>query len=445
MQRPQNPHKNSVIVLLMSKIGCFSYSGVGHVSPLLALAVQLKKRGHDVTFFQLADLKNRIEAAGIRYVALGEDELPIGSLIRELEDLSKLEGTAAFERVIASVVREARLVLRDAPALIEDYGIDFLLVDECCDAAATVARTRGIPFVSCALALTRYEDPSLPGWACPLPYSDDPAIVPQYRVWSNAVSTAAAPLREVVNAERQRFGLQPIQHVAETHSDLATISQQPAAFDFPRQELPRSFHFTGPFIDAAARPEVPFPWHQLDGRPLVYASLGTLQNQLPAVFRMIAEACAGLNVQLVMALGGGLQPEQLGKLAGDPLVFPYVPQPQLLDRAALMITHAGMNSTLECLASGVPMVAIPITHDQPTIARRIEWTKTGRMIALQELTVQRLQDVIHKVMTNPVYRDAVTRLQQAIREADGLNRAADIVEMVIRTEEQRTHHSFHYL
>jgi MGT family glycosyltransferase len=417
----------------MSKIGCFSYSGVGHVSPLLALAAQLQKRGHDVTFFQLADLKSRIEAAGVRFVAFGEDELPEGSLIRELEDLSKLEGTAAFERVIASVVREARLVLRDAPALLEEHGINFLVIDECCDAAATVARTRCIPFVSCALALTRCDDPNLPGWACPLPYSDDPAIVTQYAFWRSAVSAAAAPLREVVNAERQRFGLPPIEHVVETHSDLATISQQPAAFDFPRQELPRSFHYTGPFIDVAGRPEVPFPWDQLDGRPLVYASLGTLQNQLPEIFHMIAEACAGLNVQLVLALGGGLQPEQLTALRGDPLVFSYVPQPQLLERAAVMITHAGMNSTLECLAGGVPMVAIPITHDQPTIARRIEWTKTGRMIPLQELTVERLQDAVHDVLTNPVYRDRTTQLRQAIRDADGLNRAADIVEMVMRT------------
>jgi MGT family glycosyltransferase len=98
-----------------------------------------------------------------------------------------------------------------------------------------------------------------------------------------------------------------------------------------------------------------------------------------------------------------------------------------------MITHAGMNSTLECLAGGVPMVAIPITHDQPTIARRIEWTKTGRMIPLQELTVERLQDAVHDVLTNPVYRDRTTQLRQAIRDADGLNRAADIVEMVMRT------------
>jgi zeaxanthin glucosyltransferase len=103
--------------------------------------------------------------------------------------------------------------------------------------------------------------------------------------------------------------------------------------------------------------------------------LGTLQNRLPGVFRIIAEACAATDVQLVMGLGGGLEAEELGALTGNPLVMPYVPQPELLERASLMITHAGMNSALECLAYGVPAVAIPITHDQRNIAQR--WCGQG--------------------------------------------------------------------
>ena len=260
----------------MANIGCFSYSGVGHVSPLLALARRLQKRRHNVTFFQLADLKSRIEAAGICHVSIGEDELPAGSLKRELDDLSRLEGATAFERFIASVARECRLVLRDAPGLIRSHEIDFMLVDECCDAAATVARTRGIPFVSLALALTRHDEETIPYWVCPLPYSTDPELIPLYKVWSDIVGAAAAPLIALVNKERQQFGLPAIHNVVETHSHLAVISQQPAAFDFPRRHLPGNFHYTGPFLDHQARSEVAFPWEQLDGRPLVYASLGTL-------------------------------------------------------------------------------------------------------------------------------------------------------------------------
>jgi zeaxanthin glucosyltransferase len=416
-----------------ARIGCFSYSGVGHVSPLLALARRLQRRGHELVFFQRPDLESRIRAAQVSFAAYGENDFPLGSLAQELQDVSQLEGPAAFERAIAATVSEYRIVLREGPELVRKHRIEFLLVDECCDAGATLARTLRIPFVSLALALTRVEEPGVPCWGCPLPYSDDPAIVAQYVAWSNALSAVAAPLLEPINQERARFGLPRVKHVMENHSELATISQQPAKFDFPRHELPASFHYTGPFVDPEARPEVLFPWEQLDGRPLVYASLGTLQNRLPAVFRIIAEACAPLNVQLVMGLGSGLHSEELGDLPGNPLVLSYVPQLQLLERAQLMITHAGMNSALECLSHGVPMVAIPITHDQPNIAQRIVWTGTGIMVPLDTLTVERLRDAVKGVLADPSYRTAALQLQQEIQQVKGLDRAADLVESVMLT------------
>jgi zeaxanthin glucosyltransferase len=98
---------------------------------------------------------------------------------------------------------------------------------------------------------------------------------------------------------------------------------------------------------------VDFAWERLNGRPLVYASLGTLQNGSEEIFRIIASACAGLDVQLVISLGGGLDPERLGVLSGDPLVVRYAPQLEIVKRAAAVITHAGLNTTLESLAEGV--------------------------------------------------------------------------------------------
>ena len=151
------------------------------------------------------------------------------------------------------------------------------------------------------------------------------------------------------------------------------------------------------------------------------------------MFRTIAEACVGLDVQLVMGLGGGLDPEQLGTLPGNPLVLSYVPQIQLLERAAVMVTHAGMNSALECLSAGVPTVAVPITHDQPTIAQRIVWTRTGEMVAPGDVTAESLRSAIRNVTGNPLYRDAALRLKEIIRSVDGVTRAADIVETIITT------------
>jgi zeaxanthin glucosyltransferase len=142
---------------------------------------------------------------------------------------------------------------------------------------------------------------------------------------------------------------------------------------------------------------------------------------------------APLDVQLVMGLGKGLLSEELGDLPGNPLVLPYVPQLQLLQRAQPMVTHAGMNSVRECLSHGVSMVAIPISHDRPNIAQRIEWTGTGAMVPLETLTVGRLCDAMKRVLADPSYRTAALHLQQEIKQVNGLDRAADLVESVIQT------------
>ena len=112
-------------------------------------------------------------------------------------------------------------------------------------------------------------------------------------------------------------------------SPLAQISQQPAGFDFPRQSLPTCFHYTGPF--RVGTPErVPFPYERLTGQPIIYASLGTLQNRLAGVFRVIAAACEGLGLQLVLSLGGGGNVDAYRDLSGQTLVVEYAPQLTLL-------------------------------------------------------------------------------------------------------------------
>lgn len=91
-----------------------------------------------------------------------------------------------------------------------------------------------------------------------------------------------------------------------------------------------------------------FPDRELTGQPLIYASMGTVMGSVLKTFHHIAEACVGLNAQLVISLGGSASPESLPALPGSPLVVEYAPQLELLRKAALTITHAGMNTTLEC-------------------------------------------------------------------------------------------------
>ena len=92
-----------------------------------------------------------------------------------------------------------------------------------------------------------------------------------------------------------------------------------------------------------------------------------------------------------------------------------------------------MNTVLESLSNGVPMVAIPITNDQPGVATRIAWTGTGAVLSPKRLTVSKLRRKIRQVLTQSSYRHNALRLQQAIRAAGGTQTAADIIEQVIST------------
>ena len=217
------------------------------------------------------------------------------------------------------------------------------------------------------------------------------------------------------------------------YSKLAQLSEQPAEFEFPRANLPLHFHFTGPYHSSIGRENISFPWDKLTGQPLVYASMGTIQNRLLPVFEAIAVACVGLNVQLVISLGGGIPLKATSTLPGNPLVVGYAPQLEVLKRASLTITHAGLNTVLESLTCGVPMVAIPIANDQPGIAARIVWAGVGEMIPISQLTVASLQSVIHQVLTQDSYRLQTLRLQSAIQNSGGVNQAANIIESVIAT------------
>ena len=88
------------------------------------------------------------------------------------------------------------------------------------------------------------------------------------------------PVVEVIAEYRRLWNLPAYNSPNDFYSPLAQICQQPAAFEFPRQNLPEHIHFTGPYCSSSTRQSVAFPFEQLSGKPLVYASLGTLHNRL---------------------------------------------------------------------------------------------------------------------------------------------------------------------
>ncbi len=398
----------------------------GHLNPMLTLGGALVDRGHRVSMIGPVDSHAQTEAAGIEFHAVATDEYPAGTMAAVAAELGELEGHAALRYTIAELTRSTSIILRDLGEVIRREKMDGLLVDQVSNAAGSVADAEAIPYVTVANALAINEDNEVPPVVVPWKYRNSSLARLRNRLAYALLNRLLAESAQTINRFRREAGLRDLVSMEDGFSSLAQIAQQPKVFDFPRSQLPETFRYTGPF-HRKGRDSVEFDFDLLDGRPLVYASMGTLQNRLLPVFEQIAEACAGLDVQLVMSLGGNGAELPEG-LPGKPIVVPMAPQLELVTRAAAVITHAGLNTALECLAQGVPMVAIPVTNDQPGVAARIRWLGVGEVIPLRRFTAPRLRQALQLVLKDRSYRDRATLLAQEIAEENGLERAAEIAE-----------------
>jgi MGT family glycosyltransferase len=156
--------------------------------------------------------------------------------------------------------------------------------------------------------------------------------------------------------------------------------------------------------------------------------LGTTRNVQAFVFRLVAEACRDLDLQLVISLGGRFDPEMLPDLPGNPLVTKYAPQLELLKLATIVITHGGPNTVFEALIEGKPMVAIPLAHDQPAVAARLAHLGIAAVLPVMRLSALKIHQAVTRVLDDPSYRDAAMKMQTKLHSLHGLHQAADVIE-----------------
>ncbi|MCU1263347.1 MAG: hypothetical protein JWO80_6232 [Bryobacterales bacterium] len=416
----------------MSRFAILCPPVAGHLNPMCALGSRLKTRGHHVTLINIPDAESIARAAGLGFHAIGQAEFPPGSVRARQDVLAGMSGWKALRHSLASFRQTAAVILRDAPKAIQDAEIDGLIIDQVTSPGSTVAEYLRLPFVhiACAMPINRCAavPPCVFGWS----YREGASAKLRNQAGNFLLDWTTRPMRQTILKQRRAWGLSRPSHPNELLSGLAQISQLPRPLDFPNPSLPESFHYTAPFQDGTIRTQVDFPWEKLHGGPVVYASMGTLENRTLAVFRHIAIACESQGFQLVLSLGGGLRPESLGPLPGDPIVVHYAPQLELMTRATAVITHGGLNTTLECISNGLPMVVIPVANDQPGVGARVEWQGAGIVVPLRKATPERLRAAIRRVLDIPKYRENARRLQAELNKVNGLERAADLIEAAFR-------------
>lgn len=196
---------------------------------------------------------------------------------------------------------------------------------------------------------------------------------------------------------------------------------QPCAEDFPDE----NYKFLGTSI-YERNEKCQFSMPDSD-KPLIYISLGTIANKAVSFYKKCIAAFKNKNVTVIMSVGERINCNRLGKISDNILLYPYVPQLEVLHNADLFITHGGMNSISEALYFGVPMLVVPQMADQPANAKRVEELKLGQQLDKRSITPRLLRNTAYSIVNDREIRANVESMSEKLRFVNANQRGADAV------------------
>lgn len=322
-----------------------------------------------------------------------------------------------------------RLLCQGGPAAIAAWRPDLILGDQTEPAAGLLAHRTGVPLVSIACALPFDAEPGLPlpflGW----PPDPSPDGVRRLHTARRIAQAVMGPQSRVIAEVAQAWNLGPWRDFTDCAQGVVTLAQTVPGFDHPRpvggDRVRMMGSFRQPSLEAFPDDIRPDP-----ARPLVYASLGTLQGHRRRLLARVARAARRAGAQVLVSHGGALSPAQAARIPAD-WVRDFVPQRAVLGRASLCVTHAGMNTVIECLEQGVPMLALPLTNDQPGVAARIVARGVGLRLSARLASESRIAAGIRQLLEEPGCRDAARRFARAAPDWPRAGGAVDIIEALL--------------
>jgi MGT family glycosyltransferase len=405
----------------LASIVILSVPAFGHLNPVLPIAKELVRRGHSVTVFNEASFEPLIRATGANFVAYPpvihlEDfarTLRNGDLVAWLEMIFLATGPLlgfCFKK------------LRAAPP-------DLIVFDGIALWGEMLATKLRVPSVSVSTTFLFEVFRELTSFKEFLRY--ELSVIPRLPGFAVGV------LKMLVHGIRSlpwRLPLAPRQGSALTIM-LTSKDVHPKT---PLVEK-RRFAFVGCSIEPSTRLEQ-FDFSRLDGRPLLYVSLGTLHHGNTAFFKRCIEAFGSYPGQVLLSVGRGTD---LAQFAGAPdnfIIAEAVPQLDILKRASVFLTHAGLNSMHEGLWSGVPMVAVPQQFEQLRNSQVIMSSGAGLVLDSEvwgkPVTASALSAAVAALESDrDRYAAASARLGETLRNGGGYNEAANLVERAV------AHHS----
>lgn len=406
----------------MRRIVLTGTPAAGHVNPSLPLVRELVRRDVEVTYYTDADFRAVVEGAGARWCPYPANTISA----RDIAEATRAGGPL---RVVARALPATETLVPFLVAQLRAERPDAVAFDSNAIWGRMAAASLDLPTISfmTTLLLGRADFKRLTA-----------------REWVTTLLPMLPDLPRVAAARRQvvrRFGkdLYPPAPTLPMRGDV-TLFPIPRELQPPHPLIDEHCHFFGPMIDPASRIEsvdTELAAHLAGPEPVVLVSLGTLHAGTEDFFRGCCTVLADLPARIVLAVGANTDPQRLGRPPANVLVRRSVPQLAVLGRAAVFVTHGGMNSVLEGLANGVPLVVLPQQVEQLTIGWAV--AERGAAVVLRHNLSNRpvppveLRAAVDRALTDPSPRASAQAWAGNLFAGGGAAAAARVIQDFLTT------------
>jgi UDP:flavonoid glycosyltransferase YjiC (YdhE family) len=357
-----------------------TWDGAGNLVPTLGIARQLVADGHDVRMLGHDTIADRCGDVGARFVPLTQPE-----------GWDAMDDPDDFEAEVKLLIEGlcfSSLIADDLSRELERECADVVLVDCMLFTAINVALASGIP------TATLFHAPYSIFRGGPLVEMFSPGIA-------------------ISNAQRAELGLGPIDQLGDIHDECAlAIVALPKEFE---PEIPDAANVLRirPVLDAPPLVRSADAVDVQDGAtPLVLVSLSTSEQGQADLLQRCVDAVAQLPVRAIVTTGPSIDPSSVTPGANTQVVR-YAPHADILPSTSLVITHAGLGTTMAALGRGVPLLCVPMGRDQFFNAEQAQALGAGRILPA-DADAATIADVAREILGDGSFTEAAKQMSIAI-------------------------------
>jgi UDP:flavonoid glycosyltransferase YjiC (YdhE family) len=421
--------------IVLSNIGT-----LGDINPLIAIALELKRRGHVPVMALPAVYESRIRPLGLDFHPVRPDIDPNNSLLVEMiYDVN--HGTeTGLRQFLFPVLRQTYDDLFAAATV--PTRADLLLLGELNYAGPIVAEVTGIPWASYVLAplsyFSAFDPPVLPPY--PRLAKADRAVPGFGRVIKRVARFVSRKWPQPVYELRQELGLtrglNPLFDAK--HSPYLVLALFSRALGVEQKDWPDNTLITGfCFYDADAGngslPPMLSEFLAAGPAPLVFTLGSAAVLAAGKFYEYSAQVAIRMGTRAVLLIGSDARNRPQATLPDSICVAEYAPYSVLFPKAALVVHQGGVGTTAQCLRAGKPMLIMPYSHDQPDNARRMRRLGVAKVIKKESYKPATVVRKLEAMLAEPRLAERASSVAEQLKHEDGVKTACDALERLHST------------